>query len=257
MTDLQGSFIWYELMTSDTKAAESFYKAVMGWDAADSGMPGIDGYTLFSAGEFRVAGLMALPDSAKAMGAGPFWLGYIAVADVDAAADALKNAGGKVFRAPDDIPGVGRFAVVTDPHGAVFGLFKGDGEAPPMPSMDTPGVIAWRELSAGDGPSAYAFYSGLFGWRKGEAMDMGPMGVYQLYGKGDVDFGGIMTKPAEVPMPFWLYYVNVPDIETAGGRITANGGKVLNGPMEVPGNMWIIQGQDPQGAMFAVVGPKT
>jgi uncharacterized protein len=256
MSDLQGSFIWYELMTSDTKAAETFYKAVMGWDAADSGMPGITGYTLFSAGEFRVAGLMTLSEEAKARGACPGWLGYIAVDDVDASAEALTSTGGKVMRAPDDIPGVGRFAVVADPHGAVFGLFKGMGQAPPMPSMNTPGIIAWRELNAGDGPSAFTFYSGLFGWRKGEAMDMGPMGVYQMYGKGDVDFGGIMTKSSDIATPFWLYYVNVADIEAAGARITANGGQVLNGPMEVPGSMWIIQGRDPQGAMFAVVGPK-
>jgi predicted enzyme related to lactoylglutathione lyase len=71
-----------------------------------------------------------------------------------------------------------------------------------------------------------------------------------------VDFGGIVTKSSDIAMPFWLYYVNVADIEATGARITANGGQVLNGPMEVPGSMWIIQGKDPQGAMFAVVGPK-
>ena len=256
MTDLQGSFVWHELMTSDTKAAETYYKAVMGWEAADSGMAGIVDYTLFSAGEFRVGGLMTLPEDAKAMGARPGWIGYIATSDVDATAEEVKKAGGKIYRAPDDIPGVGRFAVCADPQGAVFCLFKGAGEAPPMPAMDTPGVIAWNELHAVDGPSAFDFYSSLFGWRKGEGMDMGPLGVYQIYGKGDRDFGGIMTKMPESPMPHWLYYVNVANIDAAGERITTNGGQVLNGPMEVPGGMWIIQGLDPQGAMFAVVGPK-
>jgi uncharacterized protein len=160
------------------------------------------------------------------------------------------------MREPDDIPGIGRFAVAADPQGAVFCLFKGQGEPPEMPPMSTPGLIAWRELNAGDGATAFDFYAGLFGWRKGQAMDMGPAGVYQIYGKGDVDFGGIMTKMPEAPMPYWLYYINVADIEATHGRIGANGGKVLHGPVEVPGGMWIVQGMDPQGAMFAVVGPK-
>jgi uncharacterized protein len=255
MTDHHGSFVWYELMTSDTKAAENFYKAVIGWDAADSGMPGVE-YTMFSTKGTRVAGLMTVPPEAAAMGARPAWIGYIGCNDVDATAAEIKKAGGRVMREPDDIPTIGRFAVVADPQGAVFCLFKGQGEPPAMPSMDTPGLIAWRELHAGDGPSAFDFYSRLFGWRKGQGMDMGAMGVYQIYGKGDVDFGGIMTKMPESPMPFWLYYINVPDIEAAHGRISANGGKVVHGPTEVPGGMWIVHGLDPQGAFFAVVGPK-
>lgn len=255
MTDHHGSFVWYELMTSDTKAAENFYKAVIGWDAANSGMPGVE-YTMFSTKGTRVAGLMTVPPEAAAMGARPAWIGYIGCNDVDGTAAEIKKAGGRVMREPDDIPTVGRFAVVADPQGAVFCLFKGLGEPPAMPSMDTPGLIAWRELHAGDGPSAFDFYSGLFGWRKGQGMDMGAMGVYQIYGKGDVDFGGIMTKMPESPMPFWLYYINVPDIESAHGRISANGGKVVHGPTEVPGGMWIVHGLDPQGAFFAVVGPK-
>lgn len=255
MTDHHGSFVWYELMTSDTKAAEAFYKTVIGWDAADSGMPGVE-YTLFSTNGTRVAGLMTVPPEAAAMGARPAWIGYIGCNDVDAVAAEIKKAGGRIMREPDDIPGIGRFAVAADPQGAVFCLFKGQGEAPEMPPMNTPGLIAWRELNASDGATAFDFYAGLFGWRKGQAMDMGPAGVYQIYGKGDVDFGGIMTRMPEAPMPYWLYYINVADIEATHGRIGANGGKVLHGPVEVPGGMWIVQGMDPQGAMFAVVGPK-
>jgi uncharacterized protein len=257
MSVMHGNFVWYELMTSDTKAAAAFYQAVIDWDAADSGMPGIHNYTMFSLkGGVHVAGLLDVPEDAKAMGARPGWIGYIAVNDVDAMAEEVKKAGGRIMRAPADIPGVGRFAVAADPAGAVFCLFHGEGEPPEMPPMSTPGLIAWRELHAGDGPSAFTFYSGLFGWRKGQAIDMGAMGVYQIYGKGDVDFGGIMTKSPEFPMPAWIYYINVPDIDGAVGKIGANGGTVINGPMEVPGGMWIAQGLDPQGAMFAVVGPK-
>jgi hypothetical protein len=57
-----------------------------------------------------------------------------------------------------------------------------------------------------------------------------------------------------MPRPFWLYYVGVPAIDPAVETITTGGGRVINGPMEVPGGAWIVQGIDPQGAMFALVG---
>ena len=68
--------------------------------------------------------------------------------------------------------------------------------------------------------------------------------------------GGMMTKPAQMPAPAWLFYINVPSIERALPKVKAGGGQVLNGPSEVPGGQWIVQGQDPQGAHFALVGAK-
>ena len=124
MSTTQGKFVWYDLMTSDSKAAESFYRSVIGWDAKDSGMADRS-YTLFSAGPAMAGGLMPIPEEARAMGIRPCWTGYIAVDDVDAYAARVKAAGGVIRRAPEDIPGVGRFAVAADPHGAVFNLFKG------------------------------------------------------------------------------------------------------------------------------------
>ena len=249
-------FVWYDVMTSDTQAAESFYTQVIGWSAKDAGMPD-GGYTIFSAGPTMIGGLMPITPEAAAMGARPCWSGYIGVDDVDAYAERVKAAGGAVHHPPTDIPGVGRFAVVADPHGAVFILFKGNGEpdqTPPAPG--TPGTVGWHELHAGDGASAFAFYSGLFGWTKDQAMDMGPMGVYQLFATGGEAVGGMMTKMPEMPVPCWLYYFNVEAIDAAMGRVTKHGGKVLMGPHEVPGGQWILQCLDPQGAMFAMVAPK-
>ena len=256
MSSLHGTFIWYDLMTTDTKAAEAFYTGVLGWRAQDSGMPG-GSYTLFFLGETRVGGLMTIPADACAAGARPIWSGYVAVDDVDACAAKVKQAGGAIHHAPEDIPGIGRFAVVTDPHGASFTLFKGASAEPPQaPTPGTPGHVGWRELHAGNLDAAFAFYSGLFGWTKAEAIDMGPMGIYQLFAIGGVPSGGMMTKAKELPVPFWLYYFNVEDIAAAVTRVNDHGGKVLFGPQQVPGGSWIVQGLDPQGAMFAIVGPK-
>ena len=256
MSKFHGKFIWYELMTTDPKAAEAFYRGVIGWNAKDSGVPGMS-YTIFSAGETGVAGLMTVPEAARAAGLGPVWTGYIAVDDVDACTTRVKQAGGAVHRAAEDIPGVGRFAVVADPQGATFNLFKPfpDGEEnPPPPS--TPGHAGWRELLAADWPAAFDFYADLFGWTKAEAIDMGATGVYQIFVHDGVPIGGMMTKPETVPAPFWGYYFNVKSIQAGMERIRAGGGTIVNGPHEVPGGSWIVHGLDPQGAKFALVGAR-
>ena len=256
MPSSHGTFVWYDVMTSNTKAAESFYHEVIGWDAKDSGMADVS-YTLLSMGPAMVGGLMPIPDDARKAGVGPTWMGYIGVDDVDAYAKRVKMAGGTIHREPSDILGIGRFAVAGDPHGAGFILFKGTSEeAPPPAPAGTPGHVGWHELHAGDLDRAFAFYSGLFGWTKAEAMDMGPMGTYQIFAIGGVPSGGMMTKTPQTPHPFWLYYFNVDGIDDAMTRVKNAGGQILNGPMEVPGGSWIAQCRDPQGAMFAMVAPR-
>jgi uncharacterized protein len=255
MTRKPCKFIWYDVMTTDTKAAAKFYRDVIGWEAKDSGMPG-GAYTIFSTGKDRIGGLMPIPEDTRAMGAKPCWMGYIAVPDVDDYAKRVKAAGGSIERPPTDIPGVGRFAVVGDPHGAGFMLFKGDGEAPTEAATGTPGHIGWHELHAGDGKAAWQFYSGLFDWTKTDALDMGPMGVYQLFATGGEAVGGMMTKMPDTPQPHWLYYFNVDAIDAAAARATRGGGKVIMGPHPVPTGQWIVQCTDPQGAEFAMVAMK-
>ena len=185
-----GKFVWYEYMGNDLKAAADFYTCVVGWSAKDAGMGFDFAYEILSTGSTMVAGMMDIPAEAKAMGARPGWLGYIWVEDVDKALPKLTAAGGKVFKAPADIPGIGRFAVVADPDGAVFMLFRdAGGNPPPPPPPGTPGLIGWRELHAGDGADAFAFYSGQFGWTKARDFDMGPMGVYHIFDSGHGEHG--------------------------------------------------------------------
>ena len=169
----------------------------------------------------------------------------------------LAAGGGIVKRPPTDIPGVGRFAVVADPYGAVFMLFRDkQGNPPTPPPPRTPGLIGWHELHAGDAAGALKFYSAQFGWKKDREFDMGAMGIYHLFSTGHGEFGGIMTRTPQVPGSFWLYYFNVDAIDAAVERITANGGKIVNGPHQVPGDDWIVHATDPQGAYFALLAPK-
>jgi predicted enzyme related to lactoylglutathione lyase len=254
MSATPSKFVWYDVMTTDMKVAEAFYRKAIGWETKDSGMPG-HAYTLLSAGTTMVGGMMPIPEEAARNGATPVWSGYIAVDDVDAYAGKVKAAGGTIHRPPADIPEVGRFAVAADPQGATFILFQpnsAEGPAPVPPG--TPGHIGWHELHAGDGGKAFDFYEKLFGWTKTDALDMGPMGVYQLFATGGDAVGGMMTKMPQEPRPFWLYYFQVDKVDAAVDRIKRGGGKILNGPMEVPGGQWIAQATDPQGALFAIVG---
>ena len=122
MSKSHGKFVWYDVMTTNTKAAESFYRSVIGWDTSDSGMTDRS-YTLLSMGSIMVGGLMPIPDHAK--GVPPAWMGYVAVDDVAAHAEKVKAAGGAIHRGPTEIPNVGTFAIAGDPDGAPFGGLVG------------------------------------------------------------------------------------------------------------------------------------
>jgi len=249
-----GKFVWYDQMSFDLEGSGSFYEKVVGWTLKANDMND-QPYTVLTAGGDMVGGLMPIPAEAAERGARPTWMGYVAVDDVDAYAGKVKAAGGSVYRPPSDIPNIGRFAVVGDPTGAAFIIFKGDGGAAPVSDPLKPGHISWRELHAGDRETAFTFYSGVFGWTKADTFDMGAMGIYQLFDIQGVMAGGMMTKTPQMPAPQWLYYVNVDGADAAAARVKAGGGQVLNGPHQVPGGQWIVQALDPQGAMIGLMAP--
>ncbi len=253
MSEHAGKFVWYEWMGADPARAATFYGAVVGWRVAESHMAGFT-YRIASVGDYGVGGLFATPPEAQ--GAPSCWSGYVAVDDVDAAAQKLTAAGGREMRPAWDIPNVGRAALVADAQGAPFLLFRpADAEAPTPPAPLTPGLVGWRELHAGDGKTAMDFYAGQFGWTEDRQHDMGPMGVYRLYKAGDQE-GGMMSKMPNGPGPCWLFYFLVDAAEAANARVTAAGGKVVNGPHEVPGGMFASQCVDPEGALFGLVSTR-
>ncbi len=249
MTD--GGFVWYELITHDPGAAAAFYAEVVGWSIEVVAMPGFD-YRLGKVGDRRIVGIMPPPPDRPA-DAPDSWYGYVGVDDVDARAAALAAAGGSVPKPAFDIPQVGRMAVVADPHGAHFMLFRGVGEAPePLPYM-SPGTVGWHELVVRqDWQAVYPVYAALFGWQKGAAIDMGPMGTYQLIRIAGQESGAMMTAP-DYPS-HWRYYFAVDDIDAAATRVTGSGGTIAFAPVAVPGGAFVLQATDPQGVPFALVG---
>ena len=248
-----GAFCWNELQTRDTEAAKAFYADVMAWNARDVSMPGM-AYALFSIGESSVGGLVNLPEHAR--GATPRWLGYVGVDDVEAVVARVHQLGGAVHIPPTDIPNIGRFSIVADPQMATLALLEPLLSAQALHiEQDTPGRVGWHELLAGDRNKALAFYGALFGWQEVED-NVGARGMYPLFSVGGQTIGGIVSKAKTAPVPLWLYYFNVGDIDAAVKRVKAAGGQIYNGPVEVP-NGWIVHCTDPQGAVFALVGKRS
>jgi predicted enzyme related to lactoylglutathione lyase len=256
MSASHGRFVWYELLTTNPEAAEAYYCEVVGWGTQP--VLGPDGpYMLFTAGETPVCGLMKQPEPAKKRGAPPVWLGHVLVDDVDAATSQARHLGATVYLEPRDITSDCRLSVIADPQKATIGMIAWSAPQKDAPAgAALPGRIGWHELLTTDWEKGYDFYSTLFGWQKADALAIDDIGTYQVFATGGQQVGGMCNKPAVVPATFWLYYFNVTDFDAAVARITAHGGEIANGPMEVPGGGWIVQARDPQGAVFALVGQR-
>lgn len=244
-----GRFVWHELMTTDVKGAIAFYSEVVGWktEAWEGG-----GYTMWQSPQGMMGGVNPLPEEQRKTGVPPYWMANVQVSDVDAATSKAKSLGAKVFVPPSDIPKIGRFSVIADPQGASLALFKPSSDMKPHDASKQ-GEFCWGELITTDHAAAAKFYGEVVGWAKLAEHDMGPMGKYVLFGKGDTQYGGMFTKSKDMPMPpSWLYYIEVDALDATIERAKAKRAKLMNGPVTVPTGARVVQMLDPQGAAFAL-----
>lgn len=255
---MTGRFVWYELMTSDPKKAIDFYTEVVGWKTQPfTEAPPDKPYTMWVADQGPIGGVMEQPEEARKQGAPPFWMSHVEVADVDRTIAQVKELGGKVHFGPQDIPTVGRFAVIADPYGgAILSVFKPTQTMKPHDTAKA-GEISWNELYSKDHAAALKFYGALFGWKKKSEMDMGPAGKYVIFGDDAKDYGGMMDITGDmvgkVP-PSWTYYIQVDDLDGAIERAKKRDAKLMMGPIEVPGGTRVAQLTDPLGGHFALHG---
>ncbi|SLJ89769.1 VOC family protein [Novosphingobium mathurense] len=264
MTNPAGSFIWYELITTDPDAAARFYGSIVGWTvtpgtAEQTG--GMDYRMLVRSDGGNAGGMLKLTDEMVAGGARPTWLPYLHAPDVDREVAAIEAEGGKVMMPATDLP-VGRIAMVTDPQGIPIYLMD------PIPPADKPDAasdvfsvtesqhVRWNELASPDQPASMDFYARHFGFAFNERMSMGEMGDYCFIDHHGVTLGAIMPQMNPQQPALWLFYFGVPSLLAAKQRVEDGGGQIIMGPHEVPGGDWIVVGLDPQGAPFGLVGPK-
>jgi predicted enzyme related to lactoylglutathione lyase len=243
---IQGRFVWQELMTNDTAGAAAFYPKITGWQASPS--PHDPSYTVFRTSSGPIAGLMKQP--ADTHGVPPHWLPYLGSDNVDATVAAAEKLGAKVLHATTEMAGVGRFAVLADPQGAAFGVYRPN-TAMPDKSTPSPGEFSWQELGTSNPEAAFEFYRELFGWQAIHRMDMGATGTYLIFGQGGMQRGGMYKLNPPGPSR-WLPYIEVPNADAAAGAARAAGARIVNGPMDVPGGGRIAQLLDPHEILIAV-----
>jgi uncharacterized protein len=246
----RGRICWHELLTTDPEAAPGFYEAVTGWgtEVWDSGE---GSYTMWTNDSAPLGGVMRLPGQAAAAGAPSHWLAHISTPDIGATVVRARELGATVL-VEESVPTVGAFAIIADPYGAVFSAFEPESEAPGHDGPPTVGEFSWHELPTGDWEGAWSFYSELFGWEKTDAMDLGDMGMYQMYGRGAQPLGGMFNKTPEMAQSAWLCYIRVADMDASLEKVRELGGQVMSGPLEVPGGDVVAQCMDPSGAAFAL-----
>ncbi len=254
MSALDGQFVWFDLMTPDLEASKAFYERLVGWRTTRS--PAGD-YEMWKACDVEVGGRVALAAEGRESGVAPYWLGYLTVASVDQTVERVPSVGGRVLIPGTNIPNGGRFAVLADPQGAIFAIHRpSTPQAPPDPAK--PGHFGWAELNSTDWSDGWRFYRALFGWESGGKVPVGPpLGEYALFGiRPERPMGGMSNAAVLMGGPsHWLYYVTVADLAEALKTVQETGGRVLNGPIPVPGGGQIAQCQDPQGGLFALSQP--
>ena len=252
MKPTSGTFCWVELATTDPAAGKRFYQELLGWNTNDLEM-GIT-YTLADIGDGKyVAGMMELPPPAKAMGAPPRWMGYVAVADIPAAIAKATSLGGKVVHGPMQM-GPGSQAVLQDPAGGVFSIWH-DPDPKNIFVYGATGALCWNELISTNLDVAAKFYADLFGWK----LERSPMeGMeYTLAKLGDVQVGGMMAQPEEMAgaPSMWNVYFAVTDCDATVAKTKGLGGKVVVPPMDIPSVGRFATLADPQGATFSILQP--
>ncbi len=262
MPKTHGAWIWYELMTADPAGAKAFYEAVVpGWTLQPgSEQTGGYGFIVNTDGGMT-GGVLELTPGMTEEGCAPAWVGYVGVDDCDAAVASIEAAGGRCLMPARDVPMAGRIAMVADRDGAPFYVMTptpppGGGQSTAFSDQPHNGRCGWNELMAADPAGAVSFYTGQFGWSVAGEMDMGELGYYHFIAHDGGQMGAIFGLMPGMTQPVWAHYVWVPAINAAKAAIEAHGGQVVNGPMEVPGPLWIVQGVDPQGAFFSLVSEK-
>jgi predicted enzyme related to lactoylglutathione lyase len=233
-------------MSADTDRARGFYGQVFGWDCEDPN-PEFGGYANFTRDGERIAGLMGKQDDAVP----DVWSIYLEVADAEETVAKVTGMGLPVIVPAMPVGSFGTMAVVTDPTGAVIGMWQPDEHTGFSHWMDEPGTPGWFELHTRDLDSAVRFYEDVFGWTTHPASDE-PGFRYTVQVEGESQYAGIMDASAFLPEgvpPHWSVYFHVDDADATAAQVVELGGSIVMPPEDTPyGRLATVT--DPMGAMF-------
>jgi predicted enzyme related to lactoylglutathione lyase len=253
-----GTFSWPELATTDQKSGVAFYRALLGWDLNEQPLGPGETYSMFQMRGKEVAAAYTMRDDERKAGIPPHWNSYVTVKSADESAKKAQSLGGKVLAPPFDVMDVGRMAVVQDPTGAVFQVWEAR-KSNGAKILGEPGALCWTELTTSDLNAAEAFYEQLLGWSLKRSSAASPM-EYTEFSASGTPQGGMMPKPKEMPAhipSYWMPYFQVTSVDGTASKAKELGGKVMIGPMEIPGTGRFAIVTDPQGAVFALFERKS
>jgi len=237
-----------DLMTTDPEGSRAFYEAVVGWSFPERSSGGFT-YPGIDAGGVGIGGLMAM-DAAAGLPA--HWMPYIAVADIDAALARVAGLGGEVCQPAVELPGLGRFSIITDPAGAWVTLMTFE-QTPTQYESSDAGRYGWFELVSQDVDAVGAFYAALLDWDAARGVMPG-IGDYTTFTKGEEPLAGMLPAPMPETRSHWLGYVKVEDIDARVALAKTLGAEVLHGPATTPGLGRMATIRDPQGAVVGLWG---
>jgi predicted enzyme related to lactoylglutathione lyase len=242
---------WNELHTKDRDKAEAFYNTLFGWTSTPVEMGPEYTYHLLNRadnGEWFGGAHQQGPDETDQP---TYWLVSLGTDDVDKATAKATELGATVIVEPADIPGTGRFAILSDPQGAVFGMLTySDGGTAPDTGL-APGCIVWHELVSSDPEASGNFYSAVFGFEVAqEQMDDLKATVFK---QGDEMFGNILPKPSPEAPDAWVIYIEVQNAQETADLAKKSGGSVIVKPMPLPPIGTVAWLADPTGAVFGII----
>ncbi len=239
-----GMVVWRDLLTRDVRVAADFYRDVFGW-RFDFSADGDYAYATLDGAP--IASIVRYDDDVNE--AEGLWLISIAVADVDAAVRQVGSGGGEVLQAAEDLPGRGRYALISDPSGAVSMLLRADGGDPDVVSAANRWL--WAELWTDDVAAATRFYETVFGYRSASVND-GTGGAYMVLGRDRSPYASVVRIPLPDVEPNWLSYMLVEDVDATARSVLRAGGSVLLPPQKDELNQDVAIVADPTGGVFAL-----
>jgi predicted enzyme related to lactoylglutathione lyase len=250
LSDIPGHPIWVELYTSDPQSASQFYARLFGWTAEDSG-PEYGGYLTFQHAGGPVAGCMVNDATTGGVNS---WSVYL---ESDAVEDTVRMAeanGGQISIEPLQVGDLGHMAFVTDPAGALVGIWQ-PGTHEGISARAETGAPAWFELLTTDYEGALEFYTNAFGWRFDTVSDTDEF-RYSTLGKDEDALAGVMDASSilgDAPSA-WSVYFAVDDSDATVAAAQEAGGSVVRAAEDSPYGR-LAELADPQGARFKILGP--
>ena len=250
MSEMRSLFCWHEMMSTDPAKSIEFYTKLLDWTTEEMEMGPGGKYTMFKSGGKQVGGVVPID---KGAGKPSHWIGYVTVENIDETVILAQELGGACPVPVTIIPGIGHFAVTSDPQGARISPFQAaDPSEVPAPAEND---FVWEELMTTEPEAAVDYYGKLFNWTT-EPWDMGEGGIYHIMKSGGVGVAGAMKIPAGVEAPpHWISYIGVNDCDAYTAKATKLGAKVCVAPQDIPevGRFSMIG--DPNGAVFALFKP--